>query len=129
MNYIIHNNAEEISKQFYRLSRPDNNIGSMYPVFTHPTSGDTAFGYEDGEPILVSHNIVNANDLINAIGLTGGQANSFENKIQSTIVIPQGQEPASGYVLGRFPSSGIMNQVGEIKSKNWMESNGWFPTE
>jgi len=134
MNYIIHDNAEEISKGFYRLSRPDSIRPSsednhkMYQVFTHPTSGDKAFGYSVDDPVLVSHFMdgIDAVELTDAIGLNVGGVNGFNNKIQSTIVIPQGQEPASGHVLGRFPSDAIMNQVGEIKSYSWMVTNGWF---
>ena len=137
MNYIIHENSIEISKHFYRLSRPDSvrppdeDGHSMYPVFTHPVSLDVAFGFDIDKPVLVHHDWdgIDYDILTDLIGLNPGQSNGFNNKIQSTIVIPQGQEPPSGHVLGRFPSSAIMNQVGEIKSIQWMIDNGWFPSE
>ena len=136
MRYVINNNAEEISKQFYRLSRPDSvrpsqeDNHSMYPIFTHPISGDKAFGFEDSEPILVHHDweAIDCDELTNAIGLTGGQKNGFNNKIQSTILPPQAQEPASGHILGRFPSNGIMPQSGTVKNQSQMEADGWFPS-
>ena len=130
MNYIIHENSEDISLYFYRLSRPqETGLHSMYPIFTHPEDNRLAFGYEINEPILVHHDLqgVDAVELTDAIGLNGGQSIAFNNKIQSTIVNQNGAEPLSGYVLGRFPSSGIMNQVGSVKSESFMIDDGWFP--
>ena len=139
MKYVINNNAEEISKQFYRLSRPDSVRGvdeednDMYATYTHPISGDKAFGYNDSEPILVHHDWdgIDCDALTNAIGLSGGDKISFNNKIQSTILPPQAQEPASGHWLGRFPSNGVMipPYFSDIKTQEEMESEGWFPTE
>ncbi len=134
MNYIIHTNSQEISIEFYRLSRPiplpsGDEIYSMYGVHTHPTDGRKAFGFNNDEPVLIHHDWdnVDADVLTDLIGLNQGQANGFNNQLQSTIVTPQGQEPDSGFVLGRFPSSAIMNQVSEIKSFQFMENDGWFP--
>ncbi len=135
-NYIIHTNSEDISIEFYRLSRPlplptGDEIYDMYGILTHPIDGRVAFWFEIDEPVLIHHDWdgVDADVLTNLIGLNQGQANGFNGQIQSTIVTPQGAEPPSGYVLGRFPSSAIMNQVGEIKSQNFMENDGWFPEE
>ncbi len=135
-NYIIHTNSQEISIEFYRLWRPiplpsGDEIYSMYEVHTHPTDGRKAFGFENDEPILVHHDWdgVDADILTTAIGLNQGQSTGFNNQLQSAIKIPQGAEPPSGYVLGRFPSSAIMNSVGEIKSQTFMENDGWFPEE
>ena len=131
MKYVININSDDISRLFYELTRPigEPNVGyGVYPLFIHPVSGDIAFGFEDDEPVLVSHSWdgTDADELTTAIGLNPGQSNAFNNKLQSTIVIPQGQEPPSGYVLGRFPSSGIMNQVGTVRNQAQMEADGWF---
>ena len=132
MNYIIHENSEDISLYFYRLSRPqETGVHSMYPIFIHPEDGRFAFGYNIDEPILVHHDLqgVDADDLTDAIGLNRGQTIAFNNKIQSTIKNQNGAEPLSGYVLGRFPSSGIMHQVGSVKTESFMINDGWFPIE
>lgn len=134
-NYIIHINSAEISREFYRLMRPDSvrppseDEHTMYGILVHPIDGRVAFWFEIDEPVLVHHDWdgVDADVLTNLIGLNQGQANGFNGQIQSTIVTPQGAEPPSGYVLGRFPSSAIMNQVGEIKSEQFMINDGWFP--
>tara|TARA_R110000803_G_scaffold206969_1_gene274583 strand:+ start:663 stop:1067 length:405 start_codon:yes stop_codon:yes gene_type:complete len=134
MNYIVHTNSEQISLLFYRLARPDSvrpsheDNNNLYLVLTHPTTGEKAYGFEDEDDILVHHNWlgVDADDLTNAIGLNGGLEIAFNNKIQSTIVNQNGDEPPSGWVLGRFPSNGIMNQVGDIRGEKWMINNGWF---
>ena len=136
MNYIIHTDAQDISTEFYRLSRPlplpsGDEVYSMYDVHTHPTDGRKAFAFDVDYPILVHHDWdgVDADTLATLIGLNTGQAIAFNNQIQSTIKLPQGEEPISGFILGRFPSSSIMNQVGEIKSLTFMENDGWFPTD
>lgn len=132
MNYIIHENSEDISLYFYRLSRPqETGVNSMCPIFIHPEDGRIAFGYNIDEPILVHHDLdgVDADDLTDAIGLNNGQTKAFNNKIQSTIKNQNGAEPLSGYVLGRFPSSGIMHQVGSVKNESFMINDGWFQTE
>ena len=137
MNYIIHENSIEISKHFYRLSRPDSvrppdeDGHSMYPVFIHPENGDIAFGFEEDDPVLVHHDWdgIDYDILTDLIGLNPGQSNAFNNKIQSTIIPPQGQAPASGYVLGRFPSQGIMHQVGHVRNEQYIIDNGWIEIE
>ncbi len=132
MNFIIHINSHEISIEFYRLSRPlplpsGDEIYSLYGVLPH-SDGRVAFEFDIDYPILVHHDWtgVDADILTNLIGLNPGQSIGFNGQIQSTIITPQGAEPPSGFVLGRFPSSAIMNQVGEIKSRNFMENDGWF---
>ncbi len=135
-NYIIHTNSIDISKEFYRLSRPiplptGDEIYDVYGIHIHPTDGRVAFRFSIDEPVLIHHDWdgVDADVLTDLIGLNTGQANGFNGQIQSTIITPQGGEPASGFVLGRFPSSSIMNQVGEIKSEQFMINDGWFPEE
>ena len=138
MNYIIHPNSELISTHFYRLSRPlplpaGDEIYQIYQVITHPTDGRKAFAYDVDSPVLVSHfwTGINAVDLTTAIGgMNQGQINAFNNQLQAAIRSVQGQtEPASGYVLGRFPSIAIMTKVGESKSRTFMENDGWFSTD
>ena len=55
MNYIIHTNSIEISKEFYRLSRPiplptGDEIYNMYEILTHSDSR-VAFSFEIDYPV------------------------------------------------------------------------------
>ena len=109
MNYIIHENSEDISLYFFRLSRPDSIRPShednlkMYGTYTHPVDNRVAFSFDIDFPVLVHHAMdgVDADELTTAIGLNNGQANSFNNKLQSTIINQSGEEHASGWELGR----------------------------
>ena len=74
MKYIINNNAEEISKLFYRLCRPiplpsGDEVYKIYPVFQHPTSGDFCFGFEADESVLVHHDWENIDSVEKSVDI------------------------------------------------------------
>ena len=140
MKYIIQNNVEQISRELYRLSQP-NQEGSVLPIFTHPVTGEKALGFSvKGTPIpnpellfeedifILVHHDANLDDIVSLT--TSGNEQALRTMAESTkIDVTSQQEPPSGYVLGRFNFTINANRFGQIKPQIFMENNGWFPED
>ena len=138
MKYIIQNNVEQISRELYRLSQP-NQEGSVLEVFTHPITGEKALGFQvEGTPIpdtdpqefekdifILVHHDANLDDIVSLT--TSGNEQALRIMAEGTKIDVTGQqEPPSGYVLGGFNFTINANRFGQIKPQIFMENNGWF---
>lgn len=127
MNYIITNNAIELNIELFKLSVLNNTQLGCFEVITHPTSGDKAFVINDLDTEILVHpncDTTRLKELV--IAYTEEQKEQLGEYIDS-IAIPQSPpEPASGYILGRFPFRGIVEGYTDIWSKQSMIDTGWI---
>ena len=127
MNYIITDNAKEISKELFTLGVPNNKDNSFFGVITHK-DGYTALEIKLEEDILIHPNF-NVTKLIELTDYTPQQQIDLSNYFESIKIDEVGEEPKSGFALGRFPFKNIVVGYTEIKDYEYMEANGWFPNE
>ena len=125
--YIITNNAQEISKELFNLGVPNNTNGSLFGVITHE-NGETALEFDLENKVLIHPNF-DVTKLIELTNYTTQQQIDLTNYFESIKLDQVGQEPESGFVLGRFPFKNIVVGYTEIRNKEYMEANGWFPNE
>jgi len=128
MNYLITNNAEEISQELYRLSRP-NNFRTQDRVFeVFEKDGEFALAFDPLYEILV-HPQHNSTQLLGLFGYTGQVKIDIRNYISSIQKEQTPPEPPSGYVLGRFTFQNILDPSLDVKDEQWMIDNGWITAE
>ena len=125
MSYIITENAQEISKELFSLGVPNNTNGSLFGVITHE-NGETALEFDLEDKVLIHPNF-DVTKLIELTNYTIEQQVNLQGYFNSIKINQLGQEPASGFVLGRFPFQNIVVGYTEIRDKEYMEANGWFP--
>ena len=125
MSYIITPNAQEISKELFSLGVPRNINGSLFGVVTHE-NGETALEFNLEDKVLI-HPSFDVTKLIELTNYTPQQQIDLTNYFESIKIDEVGEEPASGFVLGRFPFQNIVVGYTEIRDKEYMEANGWFP--
>ena len=122
--YILTNNAEEISKELFKLSRPnDYSDNCMFDVLTK--GKESALRINLDADILI-HPLKNTEYLKTLIDYTTEQKSQLDAYLDSVEVEQVGEEPLSGYVLGRFPFRNIVEGFTEIKDEQWMIENGWI---
>ena len=125
--YILTNNAEEISKELFRLSVPTDNTGNcMFEVITK--GNESALRINLDEDILI-HPLKSTEYLKTLIDYTETQKNQLDAYLDTIQIEQVGEEPASGYVLGRFPFRNIVEGFTDIKDEQWMIDNGWITLE
>ena len=127
MNYIITDNAKEISKELFTLGVPNNIGGSLFGVVTHE-NGLTALSFNLEDKVLIHPNF-NVSKLIELTDYTPEQQAQLTTYFNLIKIDQTENEPKSGFVLGRFPFKNIVLGYTEIKDKEYMEANGWFPNE
>ena len=127
MSYIITENAKEISKELYKLGVPNNKDGRLFSVVTHE-NGSTALEFDLDYDVLIHPNF-NVTKLIELTDYTTEQQTQLTTYFNLIKIDESGDEPKSGFVLGRFPFKNIVEGFTEIKDKEFMEANGWFPNE
>jgi len=125
--YIITNNAKEISKELFKLGVLNNLDNSLFSVITHE-NGLTALEFDLDEDVLIHPNF-NVTKLIELTDYTPEQQIDLANYFDSIKIDQAGEEPKSGFVLGRFPFKNIVEGYTDIKDYEYMEANGWFPIE
>ena len=125
MNYIITNNAVEISKELYRLSVPNDIESSLLGVMHHE-NGETALYFNLDENVLI-HPSFDVTRLIELTNYTPEQQINLKAYFDSIKIDEVGDAPESGFYLGRFPFKNIVVGYADIKNQEYMESNGWFP--
>ena len=125
MNYIITNNAIEISKELYRLSVPNDIESSLLGVMHHK-NGETALSFNLDENVLI-HPSFTVTRLIELTNYTPEQQINLRAYFDSIKIDEVGDAPESGFYLGRFPFKNIVVGYADIKNQEYMESNGWFP--
>ena len=126
MNYIITENAIEISKEIYRLSRPtDYDVESLnFGTLTHE-DGRTALVFDLDYEILI-HPLKDTARLIELTNYTPQQViqlNAYFDDVQKA---QDGEEPLSGWVLGRFPFRNIVEGYVTIYTEDEMILDGWI---
>lgn len=129
--YLIYSDSLGISKELYRLSRPngvrppseDNH--TFNSIIEHPTDGRFAMVFEDNSPLLI-HSDSDPQILIDISEMNAGQANGFTNSINNAKITPPPVAPPSGNVLGRFPYQAVASRFGTIRNETFMENDGWF---
>ncbi len=127
MNYIITNNAEEISKELFRLSVPnDDSDSGMFGVIT---KGDESALITNLDEDILIHPLKNTEYLKTLIDYTETQKEQLDAYLDTVQIEQTEPEPASGYVLGRFPFRNIVEGFTDIKDEQWMIDNGWLETE
>jgi hypothetical protein len=124
MNYIITDNAKEISKELFRLGSPTNKENSLFSTITHK-DGRTALSFDLDEDILI-HPYFNVIKLIELTNYTIEQQVELSNYFENIKIDEVGQEPKDGFYLGRFPFKNIVLGYTEIKDKDFMIVNGWI---
>ena len=125
--YIITNNAQDISKELFTLGVPNNANGSLFGVITHE-NGETALEFDLDDDVLIHPNF-NVTKLIELTDYTTQQQIDLTNYFESIKIDEVGNEPKSGFVLGRFPFKNMVVGYTEIRDKEYMEANGWFPND
>ena len=123
--YIITNNAQEISKELFNLGVPNNTNGSLFGVVTHE-NGEAALEFDLEDKVLIHPNF-DVTKLIELTNYTIEQQVNLQGYFNIIKLDQVGEEPASGFVLGRFPFQNIVVGYTEIRDKEYMEANGWFP--
>ena len=123
--YIITPNAQEISKELFNLGVPNNTNGSLFGVVTHE-NGEAALEFDLEDKVLIHPNF-DVTKLIELTNYTIEQQVNLQGYFNSIKINQLGQEPASGFVLGRFLFKNIVVGYTEIRDKEYMEANGWFP--
>ena len=123
--YIITNNAQEISKELFNLGVLNNTNGFLFGVITHE-NGLTALEFDLEDDVLIHPNF-DVTKLIELTNYTIEQQVNLQGYFNSIKINQLGQEPVSGFVLGRFPFQNIVVGYTEIRDKEYMEANGWFP--
>lgn len=126
MNYIISNNAKEISKELFNLGVPDNNEISLLRTVTHPETNETALSFNLDEEVLI-HPDFNVTRLIELTDYTIEQQEGLQAYFESVKIEQFGDAPDSGFYLGRFPFNNIVVGYADIKDRDFMDLNGWFP--
>lgn len=126
MMYIITDNAIEISKELYRLSRPIDfeSDSMMFGVITH-SDKRTALEVDLDAEILI-HPLKDTTTLKNLVNYTPEQVQQLEDYFDSVQLDQDGEEPESGWVLGRFPFGNIVTGFTEIYDEQYMINNGWI---
>tara|TARA_R110000803_G_scaffold76454_1_gene141056 strand:+ start:7652 stop:8047 length:396 start_codon:yes stop_codon:yes gene_type:complete len=127
MNYIITENAIEISKELFKLGVPTDLENSLFGTVTHE-NGETALQFSLDENVLIHPNF-DVSKLIELTDYTQEQQLSLQAYFNDVKINQFGKEPESGFVLGRFPFENIVVGYAEIKDQEYMEVNGWFPNE
>lgn len=127
MNYIITDNAQEISKELLKLSVLNNLDGSLFRVIIHE-NGLTALEFNLDEDVLIHPNF-DVTRLIELTDYTPEQQDQLNNYFESIKIDEVGDEPEGGFILGRFPFKNIVEGFTEIKDYEYMEANGWFPNQ
>ena len=125
MNYIITENAKEISKELYKLSVPNDIESSLLGVMHHE-NGETALYFNLDENVLI-HPSFDVTRLIELTNYTPEQQINLKAYFDSIKIDEVGDAPESGFYLGRFPFKNIVVGYADIKDQEYMESNGWFP--
>jgi hypothetical protein len=125
--YILTNNAEEISKELFRLSVPTDNTDSC--MFGVLTKGDESALQIDLDADILIHPLKNTEYLKTLIDYTETQKEQLDAYLDTVQVEQTEPEPLSGYVLGRFPFRNIVEGFTDIKDKDWMIENGWITIE
>ena len=125
MNYIITENAIEISKELYRLSVPNDIESSLLGVMHHK-NGETALSFNLDENVLI-HPSFDVTRLIELTNYTPEQQINLRAYFDSIKIDEVGDAPESGFYLGRFPFKNIVVGYADIKNQEYMELNGWFP--
>lgn len=123
MNYIITNNALEISKELYRLSRPldyEDEI-KMFDVVSL-LDGRFAIAFNITDEILVHHHR-NTDNLKELIDYSSEQIQQLELYLESVEIRQYGRPPKSGHVLGRFPFINIVQGFTEIYTEQDLIDN------
>jgi hypothetical protein len=129
MNYIITNNALEISKELYRLSRPldyEDNI-TMFKV-VDLLDGRKALMFRTEDEILVHHHR-NTDNLKVLIDYSEEQIQQLEVYLESVEIRQYGRPPKSGHVLGRFPFINIVQGFTEIYDREYLITNNLIDAE
>lgn len=123
MNYIITNNAEEISKELYRLSKPlDYDSNLMLFKVVSLLDGRKAIMFNLDDEVLIHHHR-NTETLQELIDYTDTQIESLNNYLESVEVRQYGRPPKSGYVLGRFPFKNIVVGFADVYDKEYLITN------
>ena len=125
MNYIITENAKEISKELLNLGVPDNKNGSLFSVLTHE-NGSTALEFNLEYDILIHPNF-DVTKLIELTNYTPEQQIGLTDYFESVKINQEGNEPKEGFYLGRFPFKNIVVDYVDIYDREYMKDNGWFP--
>ena len=125
--YIITDNAKDISKELFRLSNPNDTEGSLFGIVTH-VNGETALEFDLEDKVLIHPNF-DVTKLIELTNYTPQQQAGLSAYFNSIKINEVGEEPKSGFVLGRFPFKNIVVGYADIKDLEYMEENGWFPNE
>ena len=125
--YILTNNAEEISKELFRLSRPNDNTNNC--MFGFLTKGDESALQIDLDEETLIHPLKNTEYLKTLINYTETQKVQLDAYLDTIQIEQVGEEPPSGYVLGRFPFRNIVEGFADIKDEKWMIDNGWITVE
>lgn len=121
--YIITNNAEEISKELFRLSVPnDDSDNCMFEVLTK--GDESALRINLDQDILI-HPLNNTEYLKTLIDYTETEKAQLDAYLDTVKIDQVGEEPPSGYVLGRFPFRNIVEGFTDIRDEQWMIDNGW----
>ena len=105
MNYIITENAIEISKELSRLSTPDALEGSLFGTIQHP-NGDTAMEFNLDEDVLIHPNF-DVTRLVEITSYTPEQKEALTAYFNSIKIEQIGEQPEDGFYLGRFPFKNI----------------------
>ena len=127
MNYIITDKAQEISKELFNLGVTNNVDSSLFGVITH-VNGLTSLVFDLDSDILIHPNF-DVTKLIELTDYTAQQQIDLTNYFESIKIVQFGEEPKSGFVLGRFPFKNMVVGYTEIRDKEYMEANGWFPND
>lgn len=128
-NYLISTagNSLSISKELHKLSQPDYSNGNMiFDVINHPSNGETALVVEDLDYEILVHPNNNLDNLKTLLTAYDEAAKAELEAYIDTIAIEQvGEEPASGWVLGRFPFRNVVEGYVDIHDQQYMFDNGW----
>ena len=140
--FIKENNANSINLELLKLSVLDTTEGGCFAVITHPINGDTAFIFRDitDKDGNIIGNQIDSDILVRSgcdiTGLrslvatyTESEKDLVEAKINEFILTEVGEEPKSGFVLGRFPFSAmVVGYATIIEDEQIMIDEGWVWT-
>lgn len=130
MNYLISEagDSKAISYELANLSKLNPIEVYVFSVITHPTNGQTSLVVADLDYEILVHpnkDLSTLKDLLSDPPYDPVVKQQLEDYINSIVVPQLPPEPASGYILGRFPFRNVVEGYVPIHDEQYMIDNGW----
>jgi hypothetical protein len=127
MNYTISTsgNSLEVSQELAKLAMTGEDA-QVFETITHPDTGHTALVIGGLDTLIKVHpnkDLTRLKELLTAYDQETKDA--LESYIDSIIEPQVGEEPDSGWVLGRFPFRNVVEGYVTIYDQQYMFDNGW----